>query len=226
MAKLLLNTEGKVLISNDKVLKAPEVENRLKNLLDTTKSCRYLFYSYKGTSVDELIKYNDTENCLRTDYMFQYCSNLEKQTLLNTAKSESIRAMYYGCQKIKEIKLITDNVNDIGTAFSGCYSLESIDLTSVDKVTNAGNTAQFIMQCYRLKKLIIRNMTKIPPIRTDTIYSDTYHFTGTVNSTYNPDGLKDGRIYVPDNMVESLKTATNWSVYADIIVPLSTLQEE
>ena len=46
------------------------------------------------------------------------------------------------------------------------------------------------------------------------------------NDTYNPDGLKDGRIYVPDNKVEELKTATNWSVFADIIVPLSTLVEE
>ena len=56
-------------------------------------------------------------------------------------------------------------------------------------------------------------------------FNNCYHFTGTTNATYNPQGLKDGRIYVPDDKVDELKTATNWSVYADIIVPLSTLVE-
>ena len=67
-------------------------------------------------------------------------------------------------------------------------------------------------------------MTVIPTLSSNS-FSNCYHFLGTVNTTYNPDGLKDGRIYVPDNMVESLKSATNWSAYADIIVPLSTLAE-
>ena len=57
MAKLLLNADGKVLMSNDKVLKAPE--SALKTLLDATKSCSYLFSGYTGTSVDDLISYND-----------------------------------------------------------------------------------------------------------------------------------------------------------------------
>ena len=67
-------------------------------------------------------------------------------------------------------------------------------------------------------------MTKIPPLNTNS-FEHCYHFTGTVNSYYNPDGLKDGRIYVPDNMVDSLKSATNWSAYADIIISLSSLEE-
>ena len=64
----------------------------------------------------------------------------------------------------------------------------------------------------------------MPALSSDA-FTNCYHFTGTVNATYNPDGLKDGRIYVPDDKVEALKSATNWSVYADIIVPLSTLVE-
>lgn len=34
-----------------------------------------------------------------------------------------------------------------------------------------------------------------------------------------------GSIYVPDNLVDSYKAATNWSVYADIIKPLSEYVE-
>ena len=67
-------------------------------------------------------------------------------------------------------------------------------------------------------------MPTIPVLNNNSFYA-CFHFEGTANAEYNPDGLKDGRIYVPDDKVEALKTATNWSVYADIIVPLSTLVE-
>ena len=58
-----------------------------------------------------------------------------------------------------------------------------------------------------------------------TTFINCFHFTGTQDNTYNPQGLKDGRIYVPNNMVNTLKSSANWSKYADIIVPLSTLNE-
>ena len=67
-------------------------------------------------------------------------------------------------------------------------------------------------------------MTNIPALNSNA-FNNCYHFTGTTNATYNPQGLKDGRIYVPDDKVDALKTASGWSTYADIIVPLSTLVE-
>ena len=63
------------------------------------------------------------------------------------------------------------------------------------------------------------------PVLNSNAFQYCYHFLGTVDATYNPQGLKDGRIYVPDAKVNELKQAANWSVYADIIVPLSTLVE-
>ena len=67
-------------------------------------------------------------------------------------------------------------------------------------------------------------MTTIPALGSYA-FNECYHFTGTSHYFYNPDGLKDGRIYVPDDKVDALKTASGWSTYADIIVPLSTLVE-
>ena len=67
-------------------------------------------------------------------------------------------------------------------------------------------------------------MTTIPSLNSNA-FNNCYHFTGTTDANYNPQGLKDGRIYVPDDKVDALKTASGWSTYADIIVPLSTLVE-
>ena len=91
-------------------------------------------------------------------------------------------------------------------------------------IASSSNSKSFANGCNSLTKLIIRNMTTIPAIYSDS-FGNCYHFYGLTDSTYNPQGLKDGRIYVPDDKVDALKTATNWSTYADIIVPLSTLVE-
>ena len=91
-------------------------------------------------------------------------------------------------------------------------------------ITSTSNSSNFASSCNSLTKLIIRNMTTIPALNPNA-FRYCYHFFGITDATYNPQGLKDGRIYVPDDKVDTLKTASGWRDYADIIVPLSTLQE-
>ena len=155
---------------------------------------------YGGTKVDGLISYNDTENVTNMMAMFYNCTDLITIPLINTSSAMFMIQMFYAC-----IRLTT------------------IDISHMN-LTSTSNSNQFAYDCYSLTKLIIRNMDKIPALNTNSL-KNCYHFTGTTNATYNPQGLKDGRIYVPDDKVDALKTATNWSVYADIIVPLSTLVE-
>ena len=220
----------------------------LKTLLDATKSTQYLFYNYKGTSVEDLISYNDTENVTNMGSMFQGCSNLTTIPQLDTSSATTMETMFYQCNMLTSIpqlatNLVTDmnnmfnqcsklttipqldtsKVKDMTGMFYQCYMLATIDITHMN-ITATYRSDSFAGSCYSLTKLIIRNMTTIPSLESNA-FNNCYHFTGTTNATYNPQGLKDGRIYVPDDKVDALKTATNWSTYADIIVPLSTLQE-
>ena len=293
----------------------------LKTLLDATKSADSLFNGYKGTSVDDLISYSDTENVTNLENMFYECSNIASIPLLDTSNATNMRYMFYNCSKIPTIpqfktskvtmmnylfhqcyrltsipqldtsnvttmyymfykcsnltsisqldtsnvtdmrsmfyyctnltsipqlntsnvtmmnqmfnncqkltsipQLDTSKLNEMSYMFSACHKLTTIDLTHM-KIPYTSYTSGICLNCYSLTKFIIRNMDTIPPLDSNS-FNNCYHFTGTTNATYNPEGLKDGRIYVPDDKVEALKTATNWSAYADIIVPLSTLVEE
>ena len=158
-------------------------------------------------------------------YMFYGCENLQTILQLNTSNATNMSYMFRNCTNLQTIpQLNTSNVTRITYMFSECTNLQTIDITSLDKISSANNLTNFAAFCFSLTKFIIRTMTKIPSLNSNS-FTNCYHFTGTVNTTYNPEGLKDGRIYVPDDKVEELKAATNWSVYADIIVPLSTLQE-
>ena len=274
MKSILKNSNGNAVSTGGKLLGSPESVNVMKTLLDGRKETRYLFYNYTGTSVDDLISYNDTENVTNMQYMFYGCTNLQTipqldtsnvadmsnmfynclnlQTIpqLNTSNATNMQYMFYRCQNLQTIpqldtskvntnmanmfyqcynlqtipQLDTSNATSINSMFYQCYKLQTIDLTSLDKISSAMSFGEAAYNCYSLTKFIIRTMTKIPPLNNNS-FTNCYHFKGQVNSTYNPSGLKDGRIYVPDDYVESLKSATNWSTYADIIVPLSTLGE-
>ncbi|MDY2575750.1 MAG: BspA family leucine-rich repeat surface protein [Bacilli bacterium] len=198
-------------------------EDRLKKLLDATKSAYYLFYQYQGTSVSDLITYSDTENVTNMRDMFEN-SKIETAPLINTSNVTYMDYMFYQCSNLTTIpQLDTSKNTSMYYTFGQCSNLQIIDITHM-KITSTSSSSNMCNNCYSLTKFIIRNMDTIPALNSNAFYN-CYHFTGTVNATYNPEGLKNGRIYVPDGMVDSLKSATNWSVYADIIVPLSTLVE-
>ena len=96
-------------------------ENTLKNLLDATKSCYYLFRDYKGTSVDDLIQPNDTENVTNMGYMFTNCDKLTSIPQLNTSKVTNMYKMFNYCSKLTSIpQLNTSNVTDMRDMFSDC----------------------------------------------------------------------------------------------------------
>ena len=227
-----INNKGGTLTTTDTFASYPSAidnlpsggGNTLKTLLDATKSTYYLFNEYKGASVNDLISYSDTENVTNMHSMFQYCSNVTTIPQLDTSSATDMGSMFANCSSLTTIpQLDTSNVIIMSYMFNNCHILTTIDITHM-KITSISDNSKFAYNCYSLTKLIIRNMTTIPKINSNA-FGNCYHFIGTTNATYNPQGLKDGRIYVPDDKVDALKTASGWSTYADIIVPLSTLQE-
>ena len=131
-------------------------------------------------------------------------------------------------RSIKSIK--NDRVTNIGAyAFRDCSQLTSIDLpnvtaiggyafydcsqlTSIDfpNVTVIGRNA--FSSCTNLASIKLTN-NQVVTLRGANVFERTPIASGT------------GFIYVPDELVESYKTATNWTVYADQIKGLSELEE-
>ena len=210
-----INNKGGTLTTSDKFSDyATAIDNiqsggnTLKALLDTTKSARYLFYGYDGTSVDDLISYGDTSACTKMTNMFNECYNLTTIPQLDTSLCDNMAAMFYGCKKLTTIpQLDTSSCTDMESMFNNCYKLAIIDITHMINYSSSSSYS-FAGNCLSLTKLIIRNIDKIPYLHSSA-FTNCYHFYGTQNDTYNPEGLKDGRIYVPDNKVEELKAATN-----------------
>lgn len=92
--------------------------------------------------------------------------------------------------------------------FRYCYLLKTVDLAVLKNIVSS-----MFGDCRRLTAVILRSETMCTLAATSA-FSNCYHFYGTTNSTYNPNGDQDGYIYVPSALVEEYKAATNWSTLA------------
>ena len=189
------------------------VEGTITSIDDSTITTvkQYAFYM-----TESLVSVNLPNATLIDQYAFYHCTNLATVNIPNATRVTS-----YAFRLTKITNIVLPNVGELEReVFAYCRSLATIDchkLTSIEY--------RALIGCSALKSLIIRTMDTIPPLNSSA-FSECYHFYGTTNDTYNPSGAKDGAIYVPDDKVESLKTETNWSVFADIIKPLSEYVEE
>lgn len=134
------------------------------------------------------------------------------------------RDAFFICYKLRSIT-IPNSVISIGEgAFESCSGLTSI--TIPDSVTRIGEDAFY--ECTSLTNVIIPNsVTSIDSYA----FSDCTNLTSiTVESTTPPtlgigafDNNASGRkIYVPSASVNTYKTATNWSDYANDIEAIPT----
>lgn len=179
-----------------------------------TKNVTDMGYTFSGTALTTIPQL-DTSNVTNMAYMFQGCSALTTIPLLDTSNVTSMRSMFSNCKELTSIpQLNTSKVTSMREMFYGCWELEKIDLSYVNISSNS-YTGQIFYNCYSLKTLIIRNFVNFT-LNSNT-FTNCYHLLGTVNETYNPNGDKDCYIYVPSTMVDTLKSATNWSEYADQI---------
>ena len=143
-------------------------ENTLKKLLDATKSCKYLFSNYKGTSIGDLILYSDTSNVTTMSNMFERCSNLATIPQLNTSNVTSMYSMFISCSNLATIPLLnTSKVNNMNSMFEQCSKLDTIPKLDTSNVTSM----------YRMFGNC-RLLTTIPQLNTSNVNDMSYMFSG------------------------------------------------
>lgn len=157
-------------------------------------------------------------------------------TSVNLPKATSIATnAFYGCTKLVSanmplVKSIADNAlnncialpsivlpsltSGASYMFRYCYALKTIDLPVLTNIV-----ASMFGDCRSLTAVILRSPTMCT-LANKSAFTNCYHFHGTVNSTHNPNGDKDGYIYVPRTLAEgsdgvaTYQAATNWSTFA------------
>ena len=170
-----------------------------------------------------------------------YCSskdansfNALNKSLVNVTLPNNLEAIesygFYNCGNLA-LNSLPDSLVSIGTnAFYGNYALAIKKLPpgvtalynytfyyckAITELTIEGNITLInnyvFSYCQNLRKLIMPNITSVPELR----YANSF--------TNTPIASKTGYIYVPDSLVEEMKSATNWSTHASQIKGMSEL---
>ena len=183
---------------SDKILSI----STLKGVLDATKDATFLFDNYKGTSVDGLIQYNDTENVTEMRNMFQYCTNLTTVPLFNTGNVTTMNQMFDRCTALTTIpQFDTSNVISMSYMFMDCTSLTTIPQLNTSNVKDAGMHKMFY-NCQALTSIPLldtskvtdmgfmfyncRALTTIPLLDTSKVTNMNSMFSGCTNLTTIP----------------------------------------
>jgi len=146
---------------------------------------------------------NDRVTSIGTYALFA-CRNLTEANFPNVTSIGG--NAFQGCSNLTEVNF--PNATNIGgNAFNNCVSLTTADFISVTAIQ-----PRAFVGCTNLTTLVLR-------IEQVCALSNTDALSGTVISRGT------GYIYVPDDLVEDYKTATNWTVYEDQIKGLSQLPE-
>ena len=146
-----------------KILQIPSGgENTLKKLLDATKSTKYLFSSYEGNDIPNLIQYNDTSEVTNMSYMYQWCKSTNFPQL-NMSKVTNASYMFYNCKNIVTAPILNlSNVQNCESIFRDCANLTTCEISDFSNATNLNG---LFATCRKLKN-IASNLTT--PKVTDT----------------------------------------------------------
>lgn len=124
----------------------------------------------------------------------QACRELQYITTVNLPNATSIGSYaFYQCKGIVDVKL--PKVTTIGSsAFYQCEAMKKLDCGQ-----SPSFAASSLAYCTSLTTMIIRGTTKVASLNSSA-------FSGVANFK--------GYIYVPSSLIDSYKTASNWSTYA------------
>lgn len=164
-----------------------------------------------------------------SDYMFNSCSTLKTLDLPSVKSIGQVGVG--GCEQLESVNLpqVTETTRSsfAGNAmlttvnapllttlenycFQNCHSIERLDFSNLYTIYGYAFSA-----CNSLKTLILRRTSVVCSLKSTNAFGACYHFEGTTNETYNPNGDRDGYIYVPRDLVDAYKTATNWATFAE-----------
>lgn len=114
--------------------------------------------------------------------------------------------VFYACYALHTVNLPSlISINSNMFAYSSL--LKRLDFPSVESISRGAFSG-----CSRLVTLILRKADTVCTLENVSALSGTSIAKGT------------GFVYVPDDLVEQYKAATNWSTYANQIKPISELE--
>ena len=145
----------------------------------------------------------DKENAIIDRTVTTYTNN-EVKTIGNAA--------FYNCYSLTNVSF--PKATKVGDkAFYNCSILVDVDIPLVRSIRS-----QAFYNCASLTKVFLSQTTFMCVLEGENTFAGCSHILGTKDSIHNPEGLKDGYIYVPASWLSKYKADHDWEIYASQII--------
>lgn len=192
---IIQNNTERITSNNIEIDELLSIVNNLPSVENTEVEDALVTRTLAGNYINNRITLIGTEGLRATQITGLHCENV------TNVGGEAVRQ----CSYLVNVYL-PKCTNLSGYSFGICPLLETVELGAVTNIR-----AYDFYNCPKLKTLIINNTTTVCSL------ANVNAFTGS--------GVESGTgfIYVPNNLVSSYKTATNWSTYAAQIKSINEL---
>lgn len=192
---IIQNNTNRITSNNIEIDELLSIVNNLPSVENIEVEDALVTRTLAGNYINNRITLIGTEGLRATQITGLYCENV------TNVGGEAVRQ----CNYLVNVYL-PKCTNLSGYSFGICPLLETVELGAVTNIR-----AYDFYNCPKLKTLIINNSTSVCSL------ANVSAFTGS--------GIESGTgfIYVPNNLVNSYKTATNWSTYASQIKSINEL---
>ena len=169
---------------------------------DGKPSCYYLFYNYKGSSLESALKGLDTSNVKNFKFMFNSCSNLISISQLDTSSATDFGSMFQDCRSLTTIpQLDASSVTSMSGMFYYCYNLNSIPQLDTSNVIYMND---MFYGCERL--------TTIPQLDTSSVTNMNDMFYNCISLTTIPQ-LDASSVTKMNDMFYNCRSLTTIGMY-------------
>ena len=210
--------------NSNKLINHQDIPDKIDNLVDTDIINEYNELLSMIINQNTIIELNNKE-IENINICFMNCTNL---TTVNLPECTSIgTSTFYGCTNLTTVNL--PECTSIGdTAFMNCTNLTTVNLPECTSIgISTFNSCTNLTTVNLPKCATIGIFAFVKCTNLTTIILNNRKIVTLEDGAFNSSAItRTGYIYVPDNLVDSYKIATNWSTYANQIKPLSELPSE
>lgn len=193
----------------------------LSGCADLNQILTYAGYNYTGGCDIDFSKWK-TSNALTNLSKFAYTSNIKNMQLtgFNTENVTTLSQAFSVCGKMEYLNLSSFNVGKCTSFLQMIYtaaSLKAFDATPLAETYNSEittSTKEWLKNANRCNALVINSDKLFKHTSTNTFTSSKFASLSTSGE------YPFACIYVPESMVETYQTATNWTAYASKIKPI------
>lgn len=125
--------------------------------------------------------------------------SLENAIVVKTTDMTDATELLSYNETLTEVTIGNTNIYTTDYMFRSCHKLKKVEILNF----NFNSAGGMFYDCCSLKAVIIRELNNIENCSAYDMFTGCYHISGFKDDSYNPEGFRDGYVYIPRESINA-----------------------